>query len=228
MLIVLSVMQTTVYFAYLAHSNTTMTMATFEVVLSAFAALQSNRFQSNVAILTNADGRITIPAINFVSFAGIADVGTVKDYVNFIKRDKSAEGFRSLLNLDWGTSPGGIFCKLSFYLIIPFEILQKLNKKAEITIITPRTTELLHQHFEISEIMSCEFNQNVDLLDELSATVNKEMDQGIPLTLKRRPSKKQFYAKATLEKDASKLERNILEMIKSSDLSGNYKTNCYR
>ena len=220
-------MLTIAHFALLAHGPTTMSMATMEVLLSAFAALQSNRNQSNVAILTTADGRITIPAIDFMSFAGITDVASLKDYVNFIKRDKAAVRFRSLLNLDWGTSPGGIFCKLSFDLTIPFESLQPDHKKAEISIITPPTMSLPHQHFEvgsavkINEIMSRELNQYVEPLEDFSAKDNEKMEEVIPVTLKRRRSKKQFYAKATLEKYASKLERNILDMIKSSDLSGN-------
>jgi hypothetical protein len=89
-------------------------MSSLDVVISAFAALQKNRLKSKISSLTTVDGRITIPAIDFMSFAGVVDVALVKFYVNFIKSDKFAIGFRSLLNLDWGTSPGGINCKLSF------------------------------------------------------------------------------------------------------------------
>jgi hypothetical protein len=55
-----------------------------------------------------------IPAIDFMSFAGVVDFAFIMFYVNYIKTDKSTIGFRSLVSLDWGTSPGGINCKLSF------------------------------------------------------------------------------------------------------------------
>jgi hypothetical protein len=45
-------------------------METLNVLLSAYAALQINRFETDVAILTTADGKETIPAIDFLSFQG--------------------------------------------------------------------------------------------------------------------------------------------------------------
>jgi hypothetical protein len=53
-------------------------MATLDVLLSAYAALQISRFETDVAVLTTADGKITIPAIDFLSFAGITDVELLK------------------------------------------------------------------------------------------------------------------------------------------------------
>ena len=70
-----------------------------------------------------------IPAIDFMSFAGVVDFAFIMFYVNYIKTDKSVIGFRSLVSLDWGTSPGGINCKLSFDFSTSFAKFQKLGKK---------------------------------------------------------------------------------------------------
>jgi hypothetical protein len=207
-------------------------MATLDVLLSAYAALQINRFRTDIAILTTADGKITIPAIDFLSFAGITDVELLKVYVIFIKRNKTAFGFRTLLELDWGTSPGGIFCKLTFKLTVPFANVQQLVKKSEIPVITPSATSVPQHHYDIGsavkihEIIDNESDINIEVVDEvfvddLLEEANEEITEHLPPKTKRRRSKKLFYAAATLEKYASKLERSILDMIECSDLSGN-------
>lgn len=83
-------------------------MANLNAVIAAYKSLQSCRFEPHITVLTTGDGRITIPAIDFLSFGGITDTILLNDFVKFIKRDKLAMVFRLLLNLDWGTSPGGI------------------------------------------------------------------------------------------------------------------------
>ena len=211
-------------------------MATLDVLLSAYAALQTSRLEADIAILTTADGKITIPAIDFLSFAGITDVALLKVYVNFIKRDKAAFGFRTLLELDWGTSPGGIYCKLTFKLTVPFANVQKLIKKSEIPVITPPTTSLPQHYFdigsavEINDIIDSESTKSIevdevfvdDLFEETNEDIaDKDIAEHLPAKTKRRRSNKLFYAPATLEKYASKLERSIFDMIECSDLSGN-------
>ena len=87
-------------------------MANLNAVIAAFESLQSCRFEPHISVLMTGDGRITIPAIDFLSFGGVTDVILLNDSVRFIKRDKLTLAFRLLLHLEWGTSPGGINCKL--------------------------------------------------------------------------------------------------------------------
>ena len=216
-------------------------MSSLDVVISAFAALQKNRLKSKISSLTTVDGRITIPAIDFMSFAGVVDVALVKFYVNFIKRDKFAIGFRSLLNLDWGTSPGGINCKPSFDLTTSLAKLQQLDKRDVIPIITPSAASASSMMYEncdigsalkINDVIESESNQNVaenfGVTDDIAVSdsiqnkeVLKGIDEKVPMNKKRRRSKKLYYEESTLAKYASDLERNILDLIKSKDLSGN-------
>ena len=94
-------------------------MANLNAVIAAYKSLQSCRFEPHITILMTGGGRITISAIDFLLSGGIIDTIQLNDFVKFIKRDKLPMVFRLLLNLDWGTSPGGINCKLSFNLLVP-------------------------------------------------------------------------------------------------------------
>jgi hypothetical protein len=60
--------------------------------------------------------------------------------------------------------------------------------------------------------------ENLDLQFKAGATPNKEKDFA---SFKRRQSKKEFYSKRTLDKYASELERDILKLIESKNLSKN-------
>ena len=103
-------------------------MANLNAVIAAHESLQRCRFEPQVSVLVTGDGRITIPAIDFLSFGGITENMLLNDFVKFSKRDKLTMAFRLLLDLDWDTSPGGINCKLSFNLLVSLSDVDKLRR----------------------------------------------------------------------------------------------------
>ena len=194
-------------------------MANLNAVIAAYKSLQSCRFEPHITVLTTGDGRITIPAIDFLSFGGITDTILLNDFVKFIKRDKLAMVFRLLLNLDWGTSPGGINCKLSFNLLVPMSEVDKLRRQEHIPIITPAPAsmvDVVHNADDLNRRLPSETNLNLIIENDFAA-----MKVKIPPSLKRRLSKKTIYSAKTLAKYASELERSISLLIESTVLSKN-------
>ena len=194
-------------------------MANLNAVIAAYKSLQSCRFEPHITVLTTGDGRITIPAIDFLLFGGITDTIQLNDFVKFIKRDKLAMVFRLLLNLDWGTSPGGINCKLSFNSLVPISEVDKLRWQEHIPVITPAPASMVadvHNADDVNGRLSSETNLNLMIDNDFAAIKVK-----IPPSLKRRLSKKTIYSAKTLAKYASELERSISLLIESTDLSKN-------
>ena len=197
-------------------------MANLNAVISAYESLQSCRFEPHVSVLVTGNGRITIPAIDFLSFGGITDTMLLNDFVKFIKRDKLTMAFRLLLDLDWGTSPGGINCKLSFNLLVSHSDVDKLRKKEPIPVITPAPASIpllvcgVANTDNLNGVVQPEINLNLMIENDFAAINVK-----IPPSLKRRLSKKTVYSAKTLAKYASELERSISLLIESSYLSKN-------
>ena len=195
-------------------------MANLNAVIVAFESLQSCHFEPHISVLMTGDGRITIPAIDFLSFGGVTDIILLNDFVRFIKRDKLTLAFRLLLHLEWGTSPGGINCKLSFNLLVPLSDVKQLLKKELITVITPAPVLQLVDDAAIAG----DQNPKVHLESNLNLMIENDfaaMEVKMPLSLKRRLSKKAIYSSKTLAKYASELERSISLLIESTGLSKN-------
>ena len=74
-------------------------MANLNSVIVAFELLQSCRFKPHISGLMTGDGRITIPAIDFLSFGGVTEIILLNDFVRFMKRDKLTLAFCLLLHL---------------------------------------------------------------------------------------------------------------------------------
>ena len=202
-----------------ARQDQVATMANLNAVIAAYKSLQSCRFEPHITVLTTGDGRITIPAIDFLSFGGITDTILLNDFVKFIKRDKLAMVFRLLLNLDWGTSPGGINCKLSFNLLVPMSEVDKLRRQEHVPVITPAPAsmvDVVHNADDLNGRLPSETNLNLMIENDFAA-----MKVKIPPSLKRRLSKKALYSAKTLAKYASELERSISLLIESTVLSKN-------
>ena len=195
-------------------------MVNLNAVIAAFELLQSCSFEPHISVLMTGDGRITIPAIDFLSFGGVTDIVLLNDFVRFIKRDKLTLAFRLLLHLEWGTSPGGINCKLSFNLLVPLSDVKQLLRKELITVITPAPVLQLVDDAAIAgdqnPKVQLESNLNLMIENDFAATEVK-----MPLSLKRRLSKKAIYSSKTLAKYASELERSISLLIESTGLSKN-------
>ena len=85
---------------HFAPQNLVATMANLNAVIAAYESLQRYHFEPQVSVLVTGDGRITIPAIDFLSFGGITENMLLNDFVKFIKRDKLTTAFRLLLDLD--------------------------------------------------------------------------------------------------------------------------------
>ena len=169
-------------------------MANLNAVIAAYESLQRCRFEPHVSVLVTRDGRITIPAIDFLSFGGITENMVLNDFVKFIKRDKLTTAFRLLLDLDWGTSPGGINCKLSFNLLVSLSNVDKLRRKEPIPVITPAPASipLLANTNNLNGVVQREFNLNLMIENGFAA-----MNVKIPPSLKRRLSKKTVYSAKT-------------------------------
>ena len=169
-------------------------MANLNAVIAAYESLQRCRFEPHVSVLVTGDGRITIPAIDFLSFGGITENMLLNDFVKFIKRDKLTTAFRLLLDLDWGTSPGGINCKLSFNLLVSLSDVDKLRRKEPIPVITPAPASipLLANANNLNRVVQREFNLNLMIENDFAA-----MNVKIPPSLKRRLSKKTVYSSKT-------------------------------
>ena len=58
---------------HFAPQNLVATMANLNAVIAAYESLQRCRFEPQVSVLVTGDGRITIPAIVFLSFGGITE-----------------------------------------------------------------------------------------------------------------------------------------------------------
>ena len=195
-------------------------MANLNAVIAAFKSLQRCRFEPHISVLMTGDGRITIPAVDFLSFCGVTDITLLNDFVKFIKRDKLTLAFRLLLHLEWGTSPGGINCKLSFNLLVPLSDVNQLRREELLTVITPAPISQLVGDVAIAGDLNrkaqSETNLNLMIENDFAAIKVK-----IPPSLKRRLSKKAVYSAKTLAKYASGLERSISLLIESTELSKN-------
>jgi hypothetical protein len=204
-------------------------MATLDVVLTAFASLQENRFKPNISAMTTASGRTTISAMDFLSFGGITDEDLLKFYVKFIKRDKLAHSFRVLLNLEWGTSPAGIKCKLSFDLSVPNAEVQRLRMRPDVAILTPQTAIIVRDQLnqssgiEIDSMIISDTPVNEGDVGLANNDIHFELPDVIEdcpaAPSKRRRSKKNVYSIKTLSKYAIELEHDIVKLIESSELS---------
>ena len=223
--------------------------ASLAVVSAACNFIQNARFESDVFSLVTADGRITIPANRFMSFGEVYDENLLKAYVNFIKRDKMAASFRSQVNLDWGTSPGGIRCKLSLNLLVifPDEDLvtdvdgEPMDIENRPPVISPAST-LSSLSDEVPMVVdnrlfiitpASTFPSQLytgleavaDIRDIIQEEVNDPILQeimqevSVPPSLKRRLSKKENYSAKTLTKYACSLERQIVDVISKFSFS---------
>ena len=112
--------------------------------------------------------------------------------------------FHLLLHLEWGTSPGGTNCKLSFNLLVPLSDVKQLLRKELITVITPAPVLQLVDDAAIAG----DQNPKVQLESNLNLMIENNfaaMEVKMPLSLKRRLSKKAIYSSKTLAKYASEL-----------------------
>ena len=101
-------------------------MASLQSVLSTFALLQQNLGQPEIVDLIAKNDRITISFRHFMSFGNITEVVLLNTYLKFLKRDKLAEPFRLLVNLDWGSFPRGLNSPLVFDISVSNDLVQKL------------------------------------------------------------------------------------------------------
>jgi hypothetical protein len=175
-------------------------MATLGVVLSAFEATQSRR----------SEREISIGATKFLSFTGVTDVVQQKEYATFIKTSTATKLFRYVCNEDYCNYPGGIASIFNFNLTVLTSKLEKVRIQTGAVIISPETFRNSGSEADIAE--------NLDLQFKAGATPNKEKDF---TSFKRRKSKKEFYSEKTLDKYASELERDVLKLIESKNLSKN-------
>jgi hypothetical protein len=190
-------------------------MATLGVVLSAFEVIQARRSDREISALIT-KGRITIGATEFLSFAGVTDVVQQKEYVTFIKTSKATKLFRNVCNLDYCNYPGGIASVFNFNLTVLPSELERVRIQTGAVIISPETSgsnEPIRNSGSEADIA-----ENLDLQFKAGATPKKQKDFA---SFKRRQSKKEFYSKRTLDKNASELERDILKLIDSKNLSKN-------
>jgi hypothetical protein len=190
-------------------------MATLGVVLLAFEAIQARRSDREISTLIT-EGRITVGAMKFLSFAGVTDVVQQKEYVTFIKTSKAMKLFRYVSNLDYCNYLGGIASVFNFNLTVLPSELERVPIQTGAVIIAPETSgsnEPIRNSGSEADIA-----ENLDLQFKAGATANKEKDFD---SFKRRQSKKEFYSKRTLDKYASELERDILKLIESKNLSKN-------
>ena len=190
-------------------------MATLAVVLSAFESIQARRTEREISALTSKD-RITISATNFLSFAGVTDVVQQKNFVTFIKTSKAAKLFRYLCNLDYCNNPGGIDSVFNFNLtVLPAE-LEKVRIQSGTAIISPQTSGSSKTNRDSG--YEADIVENLEL--KLKAVIAPDKEKSLAPVM-RRKSKKEYYSKKTLDKYASELERDILELIDSKNLSKN-------
>jgi hypothetical protein len=169
-------------------------MATLGVVLSTFEAIQARRSDREISTLMT-EGRITIGATKFLSFAGVTDVVQQKEYVTFIKKSKATKLFRYVCNLDYCNYPGGIASIFNFNLTVLPSELERVRIQTGAVIISPETSgsnEPIRNSGSVADIA-----ENLDLQFKVGATPNKEKDFA---SFKRRQSKKEFYSKRTLDK----------------------------
>ena len=60
-------------------------MANLNAVIAAYESLQSCRYEPHIAVLVTGDGRISIPAIDFLSFGGIPDNMLLNAFLNSLR-----------------------------------------------------------------------------------------------------------------------------------------------
>ena len=190
-------------------------MATLAVVLSAFESIQARRTEREISALTSTD-RISIGATKFLSFAGITDVIEQKKYVTFIKASKAAKLFRYVCNLDYCNHPGGIDSVFNFNLTVPPAELEKVRVQTGTAIISHQMSGSSKPSRDSG--YEADIAENLELRFKAAAAPAEE--KALAPVIRRKP-KKEYYSKKTLDKYASELEREILKLIESKNLSKN-------
>ena len=205
-------------------------MASLQTVLSTFALLQQNLGRPEIVDLIAKNDRITISFRHFMSFGNITEVVLLNTYLKFLKRDKLAEPFRLLVNLDWGSFPRGLNSPLVFDISVSNDLVQKMmtgigeHENGDHVSADELVASVIGDEADVSPIAEGVSiydvfgeDSSADEVDESNSALKKHCAPAF----RKRKSKKREYKPKTVAQYSSKLSRIILQVINTSDMPEN-------